>query len=113
MPNEFDTALRNAAASVAKYVKDAAMMQVETQYVEVGKDGTADFAAAKPAARTIIRLDGDSEAVVPMRQNEAGVLEVDGSLFALHQENVTTAIEYRARILNALVSTILSRTQAG
>jgi len=28
-----------------------------------------------------------------MRLNDAGVMEVDGSLFALHQENVTTAIE--------------------
>jgi hypothetical protein len=113
MPNEFDTALRNAAASVAKYVKDAAMMQVETQYVMVGQDGSADFASAKPAARTIIRLDGDSEAVVPVRQNEAGALEVDGGLYALHQENVATAIEYRARILNSLLSTVLARRQGG
>ena len=113
MPNEFDTALRNAATSVAKYVKDAAMMQVETHYVEVSAHGGADFASARPVARTIIKLDGDSEAGVPMRRNEAGGMEVDGGLFELHQENVATAIEYRARILNALLSTVMARRQTG
>ncbi len=44
-----------------------------------------------------------------MRAAEAGGLEVDLSLFNLHQENVNTAIEYRARILNSLLSPLLAR----
>jgi hypothetical protein len=106
MANEFENAVKNIATSVAKYVEDAATMMVETRYVEIGTDETPDFDTARPVAHTVIRLDGDSETVVPMRQGTSGALEVDTSLFDLHQENVTTAIEYRARILNALLGTI-------
>jgi hypothetical protein len=111
MANEFESALKNAAASVARYVQDAATMQVESRYVEVGGANPVDFASASPVARTIIRLDGDSETVFPVRQSNAGALEVDNVLFDLHQENVSTAIEYRARILNALLGTLLARVR--
>ncbi|HSF80804.1 MAG TPA: hypothetical protein VLA49_06200, partial [Anaerolineales bacterium] len=65
MANEFDTALKNVATSIAQYVKDASMMQVETRYVEIAEKAPSDFAAAKPVARTIIKLDGDSETILP------------------------------------------------
>ncbi len=113
MPNEFENALKNAATSVAKYVQDAAILQVETRYVEVSPNALADFDQARPVARTIIRLDGDSESVLPLRKNEGGMMEVDTALFELHQQNVSTAIEYRARILNALLSTLLPRRPSG
>ena len=109
MPTEFDTAMKNAAASVAKYVEDAATMQVETRYVEIGPGGALDFEKSSPVARTIVRLDGDSETILPMRKNQGGALEVDAALFELHQQNVNTAIEYRARILNSLLSTLTTR----
>ena len=109
MPNEYEVALRNAASSVAKYVQDAATMLVETKYVELGEDGAQSFDDAKPVARTVIKLDGDSEAILPMRPNESGALEVDLTLFDLHQQNVATAIDYRARILNALLSTLVAQ----
>ncbi|UCH61175.1 MAG: hypothetical protein JSV61_06755 [Anaerolineales bacterium] len=110
MANEFDTALKNVASSISQYVKDASMMQVETRYVEIAEDGPSGFDAAKPVARTIIKLDGDSETILPMRKNEAGSTVVDTELFELHQQNVSTAIDYRARILNALLSTLASRS---
>jgi len=106
MVSELETALKNAAAVVAQYVKDVATMTVETKFVEVGPDNLVDFAQAHPVARTIIKLDGDSESVVPMRRNEAGAPEVDAALFELHQQNVNTTIEYRARMLNALLTTL-------
>jgi hypothetical protein len=109
MANEFETALKNAATSVARYVQDASEMMVETKYVDVSDTGTPDFAAARPVARTIIRLDGDSEVIVPIRQSGSGTPDVDLSLFDLHQQNVATTIEYRARILNALLSTLVNR----
>jgi len=113
MANEMETALKNIAASVAQYVKDASVMAVETRYVEVGEGGSADFDKAKPAARTTIKLDGDSETVLPMRKNEAGVAVVDSELFELHQQNVNTAIQYRASILNALLGTLAPRSRGG
>ena len=113
MPNEYEIALRNAASRVAKYVQDAATMLVETKYVEVGAGGNVDFQAAKPVARTEIKLDGDSEAVLPMRRNDTGGMEVDATLFELHQQNVATAIDYRARMLNALLSTLVSQRRSG
>lgn len=105
MANEMENAIKNAATSVAQYVKNASIMQVETRFVEIGEGNGANFDQTQPVARTVIKLDGDSETVIPLRRSEAGTLEVDASMFELHQQNVTTAIEYRVRILNALLST--------
>jgi hypothetical protein len=109
MANELENALKSTAANVAKYVEDAATLQVETLFVEIGADGSPDFDHAKPVARTLIKLDGDSATIVPVQKTQGGVLQVDNDLFELHQQNVNTAIEYRARMLNALLSTLSSR----
>lgn len=106
MANELETALKNAAQNIAQYIKEAATMTVETRYVEVGAETGA---GSRPAARTVIKLDGDSDSVVPMRKNDAGQLEVDIDLFNIHQQNVTTVIEYRSRMLNALLGALKSR----
>jgi hypothetical protein len=111
MANELETSLRNAAARIAQYVEDVATLTVETRYIQVSADGNnPDFAEAKPAARTIIKLDSDSTTTVPMRSSQtAGVLEVDAELLAIHQANVDKAIEYRARMLDALLGILRSR----
>jgi hypothetical protein len=109
MANDFTTSLRNAAASVAKYVEDAATMEVVTKYVEIDSGQSSNFESAKPVARTIIKLDADSETVFPMRSGQSGALEVDMTLFELHLQNVNTAIDYRSRMLNALLSTVMTR----
>ncbi len=100
MANDVREAIKSAADQIAKYVQDAATMTVDTKYVEMGAAGFED---AKLAARTIVKLDGDSETVLPMKKNEAGTLEVDTVVFELHQQNVQTAIDYRAKILNSLI----------
>ena len=109
MANELDNAMKGAAAAVAEYVKDAAVLTVETKFIEAGKNDFGNFDKALPLARTVIRLDGDCETVAPLRQTETGSLEVDTGLLELHQVNVNTAIEYRARILNSLLATIVRR----
>jgi hypothetical protein len=108
---EVENALRTAAAKVAAYVEDAGTMTVVTQYVGVGPNGDADFANAKPIARTIVRLDGDSEAIIPVREAEGGSgrMEPDAALLDLHERNVAAATEYRARILQALMSALPGR----
>ncbi|MCI0520556.1 MAG: hypothetical protein L0Z70_09910 [Chloroflexi bacterium] len=110
MPSELENAMKSAAASAAKYVQDAAELTVETRYVEISAGAEIDFAQAKPVARTIVRLDGDSETILPARKNASGGMEVDVTLFELHQQNVNTAIEYRARILNALLGALQRRS---
>jgi hypothetical protein len=112
MPNDFEAALKSVAASVAKYVQDAATLQVETRYVEIGA-GEPAFEKAPAAARTVIRLDGDSETVIPMRKGAGAALEVDSGLFELHQQNVAIAIDYRARILSSLLNTLPTRARTG
>ena len=109
MANEIENVLKNAATRVAKYVNDAATMQVETKYVLVDKDGSVSFDEAKPIAQTIVKLDGDSQSIIPMRLNEAGGLEVDTSLYDVHRQNVTATTDYRARVLNSLLSTLMQR----
>jgi Zn/Cd-binding protein ZinT len=98
---ELKDALKTAAEKVAQYVEDAAEMSVETRYVEMG---AASFDNAKIAARTVVKLDGDSQTVLPMRKGEAGAMTVDAAVFEMHQQNVQAAIDYRAKMMNSLLS---------
>ena len=109
MPNEVENAIKSAATQIAKYVEDVAEMKVETKYVEVGANNEADFAQAKPGAQTVVKLDGDSETIVPLRRNQTGQLEVDTDLYELHQRNVQTAIDYRHKMLQALLDVLKAR----
>jgi hypothetical protein len=101
--NEIRDALKTAADQIAKYVQDAAEMSVETTYIEMG---SPNFDTAKLAARTIVKLDGDSQTVLPMRKDENGVLVVDAVVFDLHQQNVQAAIDYRAEMMTAMLSVL-------
>ena len=103
MADDIKTTLEKVTAQVAGYVEDVATLTVVTKYVSVDAEMAADFDQARPGARTIIRLDGDSEAVVPLQKGETG-LEVNRALFELHERSVATAIEYRAKLLQSLLS---------
>ena len=107
MPSELEKSLKSAAEKIAQYIDDAATLTVETRAIEIGAAGGAQFDQARPVARSIIRMDGDSEMVVPIRSSDKpGQMEVDTALYDLHQRNVATAIEYRARILSALLDAL-------
>ena len=84
-----------------------------TQYVRVAPDGDADFATARPVARTTLRLDGDSDAIVPVRESAEGTnrFEIDATLLDLHERNVAAATEYRARVLQALIAALPQRVR--
>ncbi len=104
MATELREAIKSAAERIAKYVEDVSEMAVETQFVEVG---AASFADAKLAARTVVKLDGDSQTVVPMQKGELK-LDVDTALFEVHQQNVQAAIDYRTKMMNALLGVLRS-----
>jgi hypothetical protein len=97
---ELKEALKNTADTIARYVENAATMTVETRYVEMG--GNAKD--AKLAARTVVKLDGDSETILPMKKGPDGSLVVDTVVNEMHQENVQAAIDYRAEMLEKLLS---------
>lgn len=96
---EIKEALRSAADTVAKYVRDVGVLHVETQTVEVGH-------ASEPvlAARTVIKLDGDNSSVIPAVLNQQGKWEVDTLLYDLHMQNVQKAIEYRSKLMESMLA---------
>ena len=63
---DLTTALKKAGAELAKQISDASELQIETKWVLADEKGDVDWTTAKPAARTTIKLDGDSELIVPM-----------------------------------------------
>lgn len=99
---EIKQALKDAADAIAKYVQDAATMTVETRYVEMGGDAEK----AKLAARTTVKLDGDSESILPMKKSAEGELVVDTVVYEMHQENVQAAIDYRTEMLDRLLTVL-------
>ena len=100
MASELENALKNVAGQISTYVKDVATLTVQTNYAMVGAGGADEV---HPIAKTVIKLDGDSETTVPIRPGGASQLEVDTALFDVHQRNVETAIEYRARLIASLL----------
>lgn len=96
---EIKEALKSVADQLAKYVDDAATMTVETSYVEIG----AKVENATLAARTTIKLDGDSTSILPMKKGVDGALTVDTTVYDMHQQNVQAASNYRAAILESLM----------
>lgn len=108
MATDLENSIRNAAQKVAEYVEDVSTMTVETKYVMVAADGDVAYDQAKPIARTVIKIDADSESIVPMVEGTTGRLEIDNALLDLHVANVAAATEYRARMLDILVGLLKS-----
>ncbi|MEM9455024.1 MAG: hypothetical protein AAGF11_12660 [Myxococcota bacterium] len=96
--SEIKEALRNAANTVTKYLRNAAVLEVETKLKEVGATGDPTLAAS-----TAISLDGDNTSVIPGVKNEAGKWEIDTTLYDLHVQNVKSAIEYRRQMMDAML----------
>lgn len=109
MATDIENSLRQMAEKVARYVEDAAKLTVETRYVLISPDQGGDFSAAKPAALTEIHLDADSLNDVPAVVNERREVEVDNALYEIHKQNVAAAIEYRTKMLTALLDVFKSR----
>jgi hypothetical protein len=104
---DLESTIRSAAQKFAQQLKDAGELQVETRFVLIGDDGSVTFDRGKrPIARTVISIDGDTELIIPMRQTATGALERDETLLDLHMKNVSSAIEYRASLLEALLSVV-------
>lgn len=103
MPTELENSIRSAAEKVAQYVSDAAVMEVKTYYVLVNAESLPDLERERPGAYTMVKLDGDSKVVVPLRKTAGGETELDGTLFEIHERNVAAATDYRARVLNSLI----------
>lgn len=95
---EMKEALRSAASTVSRYVGGLAVLNVETQTVEADTGQTPML-----AARSVIALDGDNRTVVPGRLGESGKWEVDGALYEIHMQNVQSAIDYRAKMIEAML----------
>lgn len=102
MANELNNAIKSAAEKIASYVGDIATLTVETRYLDTSQQNLT-FDKAQPLARTVINMDGDCFTTLPARQNEANTLAADADLFDVHQRNVQTAIDYRARMMASLL----------
>lgn len=117
MADELETTVREAALKLAKALKDASELRVQTIFLQTEDHGTLKFddkgmvefnyeLPIARIARTIIQLDGDTEVIVPMKVNNEGELERDEVMLELHTLNVSSAIDYRASLLDALLSVI-------
>lgn len=109
MANETENLVKNTLAKVAEYVRDVATMTVQTEFTRIDSGEAVNFDQAKPVALTVIKLDGDSRTVIPMRQGAENRVEIDADLLEVHRQNVATAIEYRARIMESLLNAFQSR----
>lgn len=95
------TALKSLGEKVEAFANDVSSLEVRT-YVsdsieEVGVDGGKLTGDAHQRALTLIKLDGDTEVVVP---TTAG--EIDEALWEIHTRSVEQAQAYRAAMFKAL-----------
>jgi hypothetical protein len=107
MATDLETTVRNAAQKFAQALADASELTVQTEYVEIGDGGAVDFEQGRrPIGRTVIKLDGDTEMIIPVQRTQAGALERDAALLELHLSNVSSATKYRTDLLEALLSIV-------
>lgn len=123
MASELENALKNVANQIATYVGEAAQLRVETRIIEIAPGDNQGGVPVAPnipekeekpgklAAMTSINLDGDNVTALPIQKTTGDRWEVDTELFEIHQRNVTTAIEYRSSILNALLGLLQPRNR--
>jgi hypothetical protein len=105
MASEIQQALEDAVKKVGAYLDDISKLTVTTKYVEVGANGDLDFSTAKPVAQTTLKLDGDSETILP-GSTAGGQLTLRDDLLEIHRQSVVTAIAYRSQMINALLSAL-------
>src|ERR1044071_2177452 len=98
--NEIREALKNAAEQVTSYVKDASEMTVETRFLELDGENEKE----KLAARSLVKFDGDSYCVVPVRRDANNNLVPDTAMYELHERNVQATIDYRVRMMEQLLA---------
>jgi hypothetical protein len=111
---EFKDTLKTIVDKIGAAVEDAATLTVETWYITIDDEGGATGSAAKadfetrrrPLARTVIQWDTDCISVIPLRKGADSKLEVAENLLTLHNQNVQTARQYRADIINTFLNLI-------
>lgn len=107
MANSLDSSIRSAAEKLVKALEENTTLTVRTFTTEVGANSVASGGQDRNLiAETTIKLDGDYSTVIPVQRTEAGMLESDQDLLMIHQQNIAAAIEYRNKVLNALLSII-------
>jgi len=109
MPREWESTVNDAVAKFIGAIGDVAKLEITTMYVVVGEDGIANFEEAKPAAKTVIELEGDYLDYIPVRlvkesDQAKAVPQIDRDLYRMHGENVQKALAYR----NSLFSTVMA-----
>jgi hypothetical protein len=100
-----EESVKAAVSRISHYVDDVSTLQVETRYLIIGPEvelRTQDVASAFAAAKSEIRIDGDSFTVVPVRMSANGEYVFQEALSQVHDRNVAAAIQYRAEIMMAL-----------
>lgn len=101
--SDLTTALKNAGQELAKQISDASELKVETKWVMASESGDVDWNTARPVARTIVQLDGDSELIIPMTK-EGDALVIRRDLLLLHEGNVANARAYREKLYDIILS---------
>lgn len=103
MASELEVNIRTALEKLAKALADASEMSIETRYKVIDPGDPDNLENGIRAARTVIALDGDHEAIIPVNQTQSGGIIIDDALLDFHLRNVQAAIDYRSRALNTLV----------
>lgn len=106
-PRSIEESVKSAVDKIAQYVDDVSKLQVETRYLVISDNGTANFDQAQAAARTEIRIDGDCYTVVPIRKATNGDFVFQEALNGVHDRHVDAAIQYRKDIVAALKDVVV------
>jgi hypothetical protein len=113
MPREWENTINDAVSKFIGVIGDIAKLEISTMYVVVGENGVANFDEAKPAAKTVIELEGDYLDYIPVRlvketDQAQAVPQIDRDLYRMHQENVEKAMAYRSNLFSTVMAGIKS-----
>lgn len=107
MAENWQQTIQEAAQKTAKAINDATELEVTTNFRTIN---AAEGAAAALTLVTKMQLDGDSQSDVPIDISPAGA-QVASQLYDIHLANVEASREYRASMMQALLSALQSAIQ--
>lgn len=104
MAENWEVSVKAAAQKLADALQDATTLNVITEYVVPATVGAQQEAPVR--LETTIKLDQDSTNQVAARRLADGTITVDMPLYDIHEKNVKAAIDYRERVLAALLDAV-------
>ena len=107
MAESWEQSIKDMAKKLADTIRDATELTVITRFKPVSDNAATQAPVVE--VKSEIKLDQDSEHEIPVTRIDANTFAVQREFYDIHKANVDSALEYRAKLIAALVDAVKTR----